>query len=184
MKRKEEIILNEIIKYTYENHTMPTRRYLQKKCNYKSVNSITRYIKILEEENYLIRNKDNKIILNDFSIFYNCGLKTIDIINSNNKTINLLLDKNDKYLAYKIHNNFFHEIGIFRNDILIIKKKKWLRDNEIGLFIIDNKYRIMKYSCKDGFYILKDKEEILLNNVKIIGKVIMIERKLWDIPKF
>lgn len=177
MNEKEEKILEEIINYYKENKVMPTRRYLQKVFNFKSVNSITKYIKSLEEQNYLIRNKDNKIILNKYTN-ENTNLKTITIINMNNKHINLILDKNTKYVAYKIHNNYFNNIGILRNDILVIEINKRLKPNDLGLFIIDKEYRIMRYNYKDGFYLLSDKEDILLNKVNIIGKVIMIERKL------
>ena len=177
MNEKEEKILEEIINYYKKNKVMPTRRYLQKIFNFKSVNSITKYIKSLEEQNYLIRNKDNKIILNKHTN-ENTNLKTITIINMNNKHINLILDKNKKYVAYKTHNNYFNNIGILRNDILVIEINKKLKPNDLGLFIIDKEYRIMRYNYKDGFYLLSDKEDILLNKVNIIGKVIMIERKL------
>ena len=177
MNEKEEKILEEIINYYKENKVMPTRRYLQKVFNFNSVNSITKYIKSLEEQNYLIRNKDNKVILNKYTN-ENTNLKTITIINMNNKHINLILDKNKKYAAYRIHNNYFNNIGILRNDILVIEINKRLKPSDLGLFIIDKKYRIMKYNYKDGFYLLNDNEEILLNKVNIIGKVIMIERKL------
>lgn len=177
MKEKEEILLNEIVNYYKKNGVMPTRRFLQKTLNYKSVNSITKYFKSLEEQNYLTRNSDGKIILNKY-VIDNTNLKTINIINTTNETCKLIIDRNKKYVAYKIHNNYFNNIGILRNDILIIELNKTLKDNDIALFIINKQYRIMKYRYQDGFYILKDKEEILLNRVKIIGKVIMIERKL------
>ena len=93
----------------------------------------------------------------------------------NNKYINIILNKNKKYLAYKINNNYFNNIGILKNDILVIEVNKRLKPSDLGLFIIDKKYRIMKYNYKDGFYLLSDNEEILLNKVNIIGKVIMIE---------
>ena len=96
----------------------------------------------------------------------------------------LLSIKNKKYLAYKIHHDYFNNQGIIKNDTLIIEETKKIKPNDFGLFLIDNKYRIMKYNYQDGFYILSDWEEILLNRIKIIGKVIMIERKLWEIPKF
>ena len=176
MNKKEEEILEEIIKYVKENHAMPTMRYLQKIFNYKSVNSITRYINSLKKQNYLIRNNYNKLTLNNYSMISN--IKSIKIVNMNNKTINIILDKNEKYIAYKIHNDYFNNIGILRNDILIVKIKKRLNKKDLGLFIIDNKYRVMEYDYKDGFYILRDNEEILLNKIQIIGKVMMIERKL------
>ncbi len=178
MKEKEEIILEEIINYVKKNSRMPTFRYLQKKLNYKSVNSITRYINSLLNSNYLIRNEDGKIILNNYTNNYQKNLKTIQVINMSNKYIHLLLNKEDNYLAYKINNNYFNKNGIYKNDILIIKKNKKLKEKDLGLFIIDNNYRVMKYKYKDGFYILKDYEELLLNKVKILGKVIMVEKIL------
>ena len=153
--------------------------WCQKTLNYKSVNSITKYFKSLEEQNYLTRNSDSKIILSKY-VIDNTNLKTINIINTTNETCKLIIDRNKKYVAYKIHNNYFNNIVILRNDILIIELNKTLKDDDIALFIINKQYRIMKYRYQDGFYILKDKEEILLNRVKIIGKVIMIERKLWE----
>ena len=178
MNQKEEEILKEIVSYYNKNKVMPTFRYLQKRFNFKSVNSITRYIKSLEQQHYLIRNNNNnKVILSEYS-GNNTNLKTINVINMNNKYINIILNKNKKYLAYKINNNYFNNMGILKNDILVIEINKRLKPNDLGLFIIDKKYRIMKYNYKDGFYLLSDKEEILLNKVNIIGKVIMIERKL------
>ena len=84
MNSQEEKILKEIIKYAIENHRMPTMRYLQNRLCFKSVNSITMYIKSLEHQNYLTRNNEGKLILNNGSEKYNDNLKTIKIINANN----------------------------------------------------------------------------------------------------
>ncbi len=176
MNKNEEIVLNEIISYLENNKRMPSFRYLQKKLGFKSVNSITRYIKSLEKTNYLTRNMEGKIILNNNFQLYKNGLKPIKIVNMNNKYIHLFLDKNEKYIAFKINHNYFNSVGVYKNDYLIIKKSKLIKDNELGLFIIDNKYRIMKYSYKEGFYLLSDYEELLLNKVNLIGKVIMVEK--------
>ena len=178
MKEKEEMILKEIIEYFKNNKRMPTMRYLQTKMNYKSINSITWYLNSLEKQGYLERNKENKLILNNSSENYNTGLKRIKIINMYNKYINLVMNKNKKYFAYKINNDYFNELGIIKKDILIIENNKKLYNGDLGLFIVDNKYRIMIYQYKDGFYLLKDKEELLLYKVNILGKVIAIERKL------
>ena len=178
MSIKEERVLNEIIIFFNYNKTMPTMRYLQKKLGYKSVNSITWYIKSLLKQNYLFKNSDGKIVIYNESNNYKDGLKKLTIINTKNKFINLYLNKNKNYLAYKIRHNYFNKMGILKNDILIIEINKKLKNNDLGLFIIDNEYRIMNYYYKDGFYLLKDKEELVLYQTKIIGKVIMIEKKL------
>lgn len=176
MTEKEEIFLKEIIKYYYDNKIMPTYRYLLKKLKYKSLNSIAQYFKVLEKKNYLIRNSEGKLVLNN--ITNNLNYKRIAIINRKNKYTALVLNKKKQYLAYQMTNNYFKNMGIIKNDILIIELKNKLKNNDLGLFIIDNKYHIMKYQYKDGFYILKSNEEIILHRINLIGKVIFIERKI------
>lgn len=175
MTDKELQILNEIKKFYQKNMLMPTIRYLKDKLNFKSNYSIQVYLKTLEEKNYLKRNSQKKLILNENINLYQ-ETKIIKVINSKSQ---ILLTTNKKGLiGFQIKNNNFEKDGIKKEDILIIEPKKKIKDNDMGLFIIDGKYRVMKYYYKNGFYLLKDKEEIILNRVKLIGKVIMIERKL------
>ncbi len=177
MTEKEEKILQEIITFYNQNKLMPSIRYLQKKFGYKSTNSISQYLISLEQQKYLIRNSKNKLIINNYSNDYTKGLKIIKSINSNDE-INILLNKNQKYLAFKLKNNAFYKRGILKGDLLIIEKSKKINNNDLGLFIINKKYRIMQYLYQDGFYILEDNEQIILNKIKLIGKVIQIERKI------
>lgn len=175
MTNKEAKVLEEIKSYYIENNDMPSIRYLQKKMNYKSSNSISQFLKALENENYLIRNKENNLVLS--SPLYDNNLKTIKIINTK-KLINIFLLKNKKYIGYQIKNDYFKEENIKKNDLLIIEVNKKVQDNDLGLFVINNKYRIMKYNYLDGFHILTDKERIILSKVKLIGKVIRLERNI------
>ena len=177
MNTKAELILNEIINYVKKYHIMPTRRYLQKKFNYKSVNTITYYIKLLIKENYLMYNNNKKLILSNIS-YQDDNYKRITVINKTNKYLEILLNKRKKYCSFKIKNNYFRNIGIIKNDYLIVELNSKIKPNNLGLFIIDHKYRIMIYNYKDGFFILKDNEEIILSKIKLIGKVIMVERKI------
>ena len=174
---KKELLLNEIKCYFKDNKRMPTIRYLQRRLSYKSTNSVYRLLVKLEKEGYLIRNNENKLTITNSLIYYDNGLKRIKIINRKNEFANIILNSNNSYLAYKINNNCFIKDGIVKDDILIIKVNKKISNNDIGLFLIDNKYRIMKYKYQDGFYILKDKEELILSNIDLIGNVILIERQ-------
>lgn len=175
MTEKEEKVLKEIQKFYKENKLMPTIRYLKERLKYKSNYSIQLYLKKLEQENYLIRN-NNKLILNEL-INNNPNAKTIKIINTKEE-ISIILNKRKKYLAYKIKSNDFQEDMIKKGDIVIIECKKKINNNDLGLFIIDHEYQIMKYFYKDGFHILKGKNELILNKIKLIGKVILVERKI------
>ena len=176
MTNKEAKVLEEIKSYYKENNNMPSIRYLQKKLNYKSSNSISQYLNALEKENYLVRNKENELVLTNPS--YDNNLKTIEIVNTK-KFINIFLLKDKKYLAYQIKHDYFKEDSIIKNDILIIEVNKKVQDNDLGLFIINNKYRIMKYNYLDGFHILTDKERLILSKVTVIGKVIKLERNIY-----
>ena len=177
MQEKEEEILMIIKDFYKENKLMPSFRYIQKKAGYKSINSIEQYIKSLENKGYLIRNYFNKLIIND-NTTYDVNIKRIKILNVKNGFIYLNLNKRKNYLGYRLKNNFFQNQGILKNDILIIERKTYLKNDEIGLFIIDNKPRIMIYNYQDGFFILKDNETLILNKVKIIGKIVQIVRKI------
>ena len=178
MSEKEEQIFSTIIDYYKYNKSMPSIRYLQKKYSYKSTNSIYRYLNSLEKQNYLTRNANNKRIINqNIKENYENGLKIINIINDKRKAY-LFLKKKKKYLGFIIKNNNFINDSIKENDLLIIEINSKIENSELGLFIINGKYRIMRYFYKSGFYILRDKEEIILNKIKLIGKVILIERTI------
>ena len=177
MNNKEEEIIKEINDYFIHNKDMPTIRFLQKKLNYRSPNAIYYYFKSLEKKGYLIRNTNNKLVIDECGLNYQKSIKKINVINRKGLYVNLFLNKNKNYLAYQLNNDYFISDCILRNDILVIQTDKNISNNDLGLFIINGKYKIMKYNYKDGFYILKDKEEIILNRIKLIGKVIFIERK-------
>ena len=101
------------------------------------------------------------------------------VVNTKEKLI-LKLDIRKKYVGYKIKNDYFNDLYIKKMDYLIIEKTNNLKDNDLGLFVINKKYRIMKYFYKAGFYILKDSEILTLYRVKIIGKVVGVYRKTLE----
>lgn len=177
MSEKQEKVLDEIIKYYNRNNSMPTIRYLQEKLHYKSTKAVYNHLQQLEKKNYLKRNENHKPVINNMNIIYQEGIKTIDILNSNKK-ISLILEKKKEYVGFILKNNYFTDMHLMKNDLLIIEKNKKIKNNQLGLFIIDKKYRIMKYFYQDGFYILNDNEEIVLNKINLIGPVIMIERQI------
>lgn len=177
MTEKEQLVYEKIIEYYKENKYMPSIRELQKELNYKSPNSIYKIMKILENKNYLTRdNKKKKLIIrNNLNLFQN-NIVNVSIINTK-EVITINLNSNKKYIGYKIKHDYFNYRYIKKNDYLIIEKTNKLTNEDLGLFVINKKYRIMEYKYQDGFYILKDKDTELLYRVKIIGKVICVYRK-------
>ena len=177
MNENEEKIMKIIIQYYKKNQSMPTRRFIQKKLKYISVSSITQYFKSLENKGYLVRDSLNRIIINNY-VITDYNVKRIKVLNLQNEYLNIILNKKKNYLGYRLNNNYFENQGILKNDFLIIEKDKKLNIGDFGLFIINSKYRIMKYNYKDGFYLLEDNEILILNHVNSLGKVIQIIRKI------
>ena len=77
-----------------------------------------------------------------------------------------------------MNNNYLKTDNILKNDYLIIKNTKSLKNNDIGLFKYDDNYHVMKYEFSNGFYILyNEKEKDILNKVQVLGKVVELQRK-------
>lgn len=169
LSEKEERVLITIEKYIKKNNYSPTIRELCNLLNYKSTKTIYRYIKKLQEKNYLNyeKNKKRSIIVN------NLINHKLFIINTK-KSINI--NFNQHTIIYQIKNDFFQEYSIKKGDYLMINTKRKIKNNELGLFIINKKYRIMKYNYLDGYFILQDSEQEILNKVNLVGTVIGIYR--------
>ena len=168
----KEKILKTIIEYYKKTNFMPSVREVQTLMHYSSHNYVYKVFKELEKDGLLIHNKHKrKWILTDAN---NYSLK-LKVLNENSYiTIN---KNNDNYAIYKMDNNNFKDDNILKDDYLIIKKTKYLNDYDLGLFIYNNNYHVMNYIFLDGFYMLSDKKnKEVLNKVKIIGKVVGLQR--------
>ena len=176
MTEKEGKVYQKMIDFYKENKTMPSVRDIQKELDYKSQTTIYKVLKTLEDKGYLKRNKKKKFVFVNNIELEQKEFVIIKVINTKEELL-LNLNIRKKYIAYKIKNNYFNHFFIKENDYLIIEKTKDLNNNDLGLFIIDNKYRILLYSYYDGFYLLKDYETITLYRIKIVGKVISVYRK-------
>ena len=184
MSEKAKKILEVIIDYYNNNKLMPSIRYLMDKVNIKSTSTIHYHLNKLEEKGYLKRNKLNKRVLSKNYNKIENELQIINVINDKD-TIKIIIDDNKDYIAFKIKDNLLEKKGIIKDDILIIEKTNKLKNNDLGLFKINNKYYVMKYFYQDGFYILESDIKRFYNKIKIIGKVIYLERKIKrDISPF
>ncbi len=173
MKKKEEIF-KEIINYYENNLSMPTIRYLMNKFGYHSTNIVYKYLKKLEEEQYLVRNINNQLVLNKK---YTTNIKEIPIINSQDK-IKLILEKDKDYLGYLVKDNHLIKNNIIKKDILIIEKGSNPPINGMALFNINNTYIIGKYELKDNFFIIDYENTVICDINSYIGKVILLERNI------
>ena len=169
LNEKEKKVLAAIQMYIKKNNISPTIRELCEILNYKSTKTIYKYLNSLKKKNFLSyqNNKKRSIIVNHYI------KRQIMVINTK-KMIDINIDNNT--ILYQIKNSFFTEYAINKNDYLIINTNIEIKNNELGLFLINNKYRIMKYTYIDGYYILEDNEREILYEIKIIGKVVGVYR--------
>ena len=173
---KEKEILKQLTNYYETYHNMPSIRELMKLTNYKSTNSIYRYLQKLINDGYLQKNKKNKLEFMINPNYLKDNILSIPVINTK-EYLKLEMDNTKEYLGFKMNNDDFKSLLIKRNDYLIIEKTKQLSNDDLGLFLINKQYRVMIYHYLNGFYILEDKNKEILYKVTIIGKVVSIYRK-------
>lgn len=184
LTKKQQEFFNLITKYYKENKKTPTIGILKKNSNYKSYNTIYKYLAQLEKKEFIkLDKKDNKITYIKKQLENNL-YTNIPIIN--NKTFievsNKHLKYNQEYVAFKLNNNKLNNYYLKTKDILIIEKNLNNLNNKFVLVLIENNYQVFKYLKKDGFiHLLNDKQCILLTtSITIIGKVIMLIRNTMD----
>lgn len=184
LTEKQLIFFNLIKKYYTDNLVFPSIGDLLKNSNYKSYNTIRKYLNKLELKEYIKLNKErNKIIYIKDCLIHDEMIKVPFI--SLDKYINIskdLLPKNNNYVAYKLNRNMMQSYFLQKGDILIIDKSNTYLNNKIVLVNIDNCLKVLKYIKKDGFiHLINDKKTYFLIHEKdIIGKVVLVIRNTMD----
>ena len=169
LTEKEKKFYETIYKFINDNGYSPTIRELCKLLNYKSTKTIYNYLKVLKNKNYINYQKKKKR-----SIVINKEInKRANVFN--NKFTNLNL--NESNILFQIKNNYYNNYFIKKDDYLIINTKKKIKNNDLGLFLINSKYRIMKYNYYDGYYILEDNTKEILYKINLICVVEKIYRE-------
>lgn len=164
MTEKEFIIYKAIQEFIKNNNYSPSIRELCTILGYKSTKTIYNYLNKLKNKNYLNYEKKKKRSIS----ITNTINQNVLIINTK-KTINFQINSNQ--VIFQIKNNYFKDYSIKYNDYLIIDTKKKIKINQLGLFIINKSFEIMKYNYVDGFYILENNKKEVLNEINLVGVV-------------
>ena len=175
---KQQFFLDLIINYYKETHILPNINTLKKISNYKSYNSIHKYLEVLENKNYLKYDISKKEIsylkgtINKNKIF------KIPFINEN-KYFNIdgsILNNKEDYYIYKIPNNNLKSFGINKNNLVIVEKNKIDIENKLVLIKQKNTYNLYKCEKKDEFIrLINDIKYFNLGTTNtIVGKVVII----------
>ena len=180
LTEKQNIFFKNIINYYNNTNELPTISDLIKINNYKSYNTIYKYLNQLENKNYIIYDKNHKRIIYIKDILDNESFFKVPFINEK-RFINIdknLLKSKEEYLAFQIHDNKLNSNNIENKDILIIQKGKKNINNKLVLVFKNSKYNIYKYQNQNTYLkLFNDKEELFLESSNhIIGKVVLIIR--------
>jgi len=180
LTNKQESFLNLIKNFYLECQDFPSLNDLVNLTNYKSYNTIYKYLTILETKGYLIFDKKRKKITYLKDSFLANDFFHIPFINKKDylKVDSKLLKNNKTYFAFNITNNSLASLFIKNKDILILEKDNKYLDGKLVLVKIDNQLKVYQYRKKDGFIHLKNDLHslILKDNQNILGKVVLIIR--------
>ena len=181
MLTDKQLFFFQLLKDYYENNNIfPNLKTIKKISKYKSYNSIYKYIKVLEDNNYLKYDYDKKEIIHLKGCIVKNTILQIPYINKDKyfKIDNSILNEKENYYIYKVLNNDLKKEGIIKNDLVIIDRNKTYINNKIILFKENNNYNLYKCVKKDEIIRLKNNQKIinLITTNNIIGKVVLLIR--------
>jgi len=177
LTNKQKLFLNLIINYYKINNIFPTINDLKEITNYKSYNTIYKYLNSLEKKNYIkYDSKRNQILFVNKTINQNNSIYIPFI----NKDDYLNINNSNDYKSIKVNDNYLSKYGIYKDDILIISSDLTYLNNKFVVIKDNYSYKIYKYIKKDKFhYLINNKENLIFENKNIIVyKVISLIRNI------
>ena len=177
LTKKQELVLNYIKEYTAKHGFPPAVREIAKGVGLNSPSSVHSHIKRLERDGF-IKKTNSKfrtlevVGINEFKVSNTEAIKLKTYNSSDLKETNLSFDfpasripKNEEIFSFQINENLNEYI---KGDILIITKPK---NYQIGdsVLVFDNKLSIININQKNYKF-----DE----NIKVIGKIIELSRKI------
>ena len=198
---KQEKILNTIKKFIAEKGYAPTIRELCTLCNLSSTATMFVHLKNLTNKGYISQteSKFRTIELNVPNEYMNQKDSVIDVpllgkvaagnpieaIENPNEYFPLpahLMPNDKDVFTLEVNGDSMINIGIFDNDIVIVKKQKTANNGEIVVAMTDENEVTLKrfYKEKDHIRLQPENdflEPIIVKNATILGKAIGLYRK-------
>lgn len=182
LTKKQRLFYDYILRCYKELNEFPSIAYLKEHTDYKSYNTIYKYLNQLEKKGFIKRSKNSKKIMFTFDSVETSDFISVPVINDNRfiKIEKSPVKRDESYVSYVVKDNKLKSWNIFINDILVIEKRLAFLQNKLVLVYFDNEYRIFKYEKKDGYiHLTNDKENHITSNPNIIiGKVVRLIREL------
>lgn len=168
------------------NDISPTVREICRDLNIKSTSTVHRYINELCEKNLIVKmNNHNRSIQ-----LVNSSITRVPILGAVAAGIPITAIENiEGYLpfdnsmfssselfALKVQGDSMIEVGIFENDLVVVKKTQTAEDGEIVVAMVDDSATVKRFFKEENGYRLQPENEryqpIYAEQVVILGKVI------------
>lgn len=188
-----EYIKNQILNKGYP----PSVRDICQAVNLKSTSSVHAHLETLEKNGYIRRDPTKpraiEIIDDNFNLSRRevvnvpligqvaAGQPILAVENIMNYfPIPSEYLPNEETFMLKVKGDSMVNIGIYENDMIIVKKQQTARNGEIIVALIDDSATVKRFYKEDGHYRLQPEndfmEPIIVDNVEILGKVIGLIR--------
>jgi len=189
---KERKVFEFIKNYVDENNYAPTVRDIQEEFGLKSTSTAHRYIITLSEKGLLERenNCNRAIRIKGYktsttvpvvgTVTAGQPITAIEYIDS---YLTLSLDRkfSGKLFALKVRGESMINIGIFDGDTVIVEQTDVASNGDVVVALVnDDEATVKTFYKEDGHYRLQPEndtmEPIIVNEVKILGKVVALMR--------
>ena len=174
---KQSLFLELIINYYKVNKILPTIKDLKEITNYKSYNTLYKYLNVLEKKDYIKYDSNRKQV-----VYINKSIKDDNVIllPFKNQDSNLNIINSNDFKVIKVHDNNLHSYGIYRDDSLVVSNDLSYLNNKFVCIRSEFDYKIYKHIKRDRFhYLINDKEELVYENTNIITfKVVSLIRNM------
>ena len=189
---------NKIYRYLCEkinDGVPPSVREIATDLNIKSISTVHRYLKILEDEGYIERefnqNRHIKLATTSSDKIYHVPLlgtvtagEPITAIQSIEDYIPFKTNKplNTELFALKIRGESMINAGILDGDIVLVSRTPSAENGDIVVALIEDEATVKTFYKENGYIRLQPQndsmEPIIVPDVKILGKVIFLMRNI------
>lgn len=173
----------------------PSVREIATDLNIKSISTVHRYLKILEDEGYIERefnqNRHIKLATTSSDKIYRVPLlgtvtagEPITAIQSIEDYIPFKTNKplDTELFALKIRGESMINAGILDGDIVLVSRTPSAENGDIVVALIDDEATVKTFYKENGYIRLQPQndsmEPIIVPDVKILGKVIFLMRNI------
>lgn len=188
-----EYIKNQILNKGYP----PSVRDICEAVNLRSTSSVHAHLETLEKNGYIRRDPTKpraiEIIDDNFNLTRRevvnvpllgqvaAGQPILAVENITNYfPIPAEYISNEDTFMLKVKGDSMINMGIYENDLILVKKQSTARNGEVIVALVDDSATVKRFYKEDGHYRLQPENDfmdpIIVDNVEIVGKVIGLIR--------